>query len=148
MSFETTAAIARAENFWIQVEYVVENRGHGRPGNQIDLARGSRVFFGFSGRRVPRNTALGDVSIRFARHRSLTHMRFGNNYMDKLNLPIPGEGGPPDYSHTVLLFTRQSDGGFRMRVGTPDEARAWRRRSRSQETLFRMRGGREYGVFS
>ena len=46
------------------------------------------------------------------------------------------------------LFTRQNDGSYRMRVGMPTEARTWRRRSQAQGTLFRMRGGQEFGVFS
>src|SRR5207245_1031830 len=82
MTFDRTVALASADYFWVDVAYVVENRGRGRPGNQIDLARGSRVFFGFSGEKVPRNTLLGDAVIRYGTHISTTHMRYGNNQMD------------------------------------------------------------------
>ena len=41
------AALARASGLWVQVDYVVPNRGPNEEGNQIDLKRGTRVFFGF-----------------------------------------------------------------------------------------------------
>jgi hypothetical protein len=75
-------------------------------------------------------------------------MRFGNNYMDKLNLPIPTDEGPEEYEGTTLLFERRADGAFNMLVGTSADVRGWKRRSRRQGTLYQMRSGREYGVFS
>jgi len=59
------AAIAAASNYWIEIRYVVENLGKGLPGNQIDLQRGSRVFFGFDIGMVPRNTIFGKRIIRY-----------------------------------------------------------------------------------
>ena len=41
------AALAAAAHLWVEVEYVVPNRGKHEEGNQIDMQRGTRVFFGF-----------------------------------------------------------------------------------------------------
>jgi hypothetical protein len=141
-------AMSAASNFWIEVRYVVENRGRGRAGNQIDLQRGSRVFFGISPREVRRNTVIGNVPIRFGGEVVNCHLRFGNNYMDKLNLPIPGAPGPVSYENTVLLFTRNSDQTFTLSLGTPVQIAEWKQKSNQQGTLYRMQSGREYGVFS
>ena len=143
----TSAEVARANALWIEVQYVVENLGRGMPGNQIDMQRGSRVFFGFSAQAVPRNTQFGDVRIDHRGHVSTHHMRFANNYMDRLNLPIPGAGGPPTYRDSMLLFTRRPNGAFNLEVGSASQIRAWKTRSRRQGTLFAMRGGRQWGVF-
>ncbi len=149
LPLNVSAQVASAKALWIEVRYVVPNRGAGVPGNQIDLQRGMRVFFGFSALVVPRNTMLGDVIINHRGHISTHHMRFGNNYMDKLNLPIPGAGGPPAYSNTTLLFERQPDGSFRLQVGSAAQVKAWKAASRRQGTSFTMQGGgRQWGVFS
>lgn len=148
MTFDRTATLATAQKLWVDVGYVVPNLGRGRPGNQIDLARGTRVFFGFSGTRVPLNTLLGDVVIIYGAHVSTTHMRFGNNSMDKLNLPIPGQEGPPDYAHTTLLFERLAHRRFRLSVGSRAQTSQWKRDSGRQGTRFKMASGREYGVCS
>lgn len=148
LPLDVSAQVASAGSLWVEIRYVVENRGRGVPGNQIDLQRGTRVFFGFSARSVPRNTLLGDVVIRHRGHVSTHHMRFGNNYMDKLNLPIPGAGGPADYRNTTLLFERRPDGTYELHLGSAGQIRTWKARSRRQGTLFAMQGGREWGVFS
>jgi hypothetical protein len=74
-------------------------------------------------------------------------MRFGNNLMDKLDLPLPDEEGPSTYRNTVLLFERLRPGEFQLRVGTPREISRWRSASRRAGTGYSMRGGRQYGVF-
>jgi hypothetical protein len=48
----------------------------------------------------------------------------------------------------TLLFERQPNGSFRMTVGTPAQARAWKQRSQQRGTFFVMQSGREWGVFS
>jgi HKD family nuclease len=141
-------SMATAANFWVDVKYVVENLGRGVPGNQIDLQRGSRVFFGFGVGQVRRNTILGNVKIRYKRRLSNCHMRFGNNYMDKLNLPIPVTEGPRSYDNETLLFHRLADGSFELHVGTKNDIKLWKKVSRSQGTFFKMQSGRPYGVFS
>jgi hypothetical protein len=141
-------AMSAASNFWVEIRYVVENRGPGRPGNQIDLQRGSRAFFGFSPREVRRNTVIGTVPIRFGGEVVNCHLRFGNNYMDKLNLPIPGAPGPVSYEDNVLLFARNRDQTFSLVLGTPEQIDEWKQQSSQQGTLYRMQSGREYGVFT
>ena len=68
--------------------------------------------------------------------------------MDKLNLPIPGVDGPARYDHSTLLFTRRPDAAFDLAVGTPAQVNLWKAISREQGTLYPMRSGREFGVFS
>jgi HKD family nuclease len=144
---QEAVAFASMSNFWIEVRYVVPNRGPGNEGNQIDMKRGSRVFFGFGDRSVPRNTVIGDVNIRYNDHASVRSLRFGNNSMDKLTLPIPGAEGPESYSNATVLFTREGNDTFRMLIGTPREIAAWRRRSQKNGTLFSLSGGRAFGLF-
>ncbi len=146
-TFDRIAALATATHLWVNAGYVVRNLGGGRPGNQIDLARGTRAFFGFSGRRVERNTMLGPVRVRYGTKVTSTNMRFANNSMDRLNLPIPGESGPDAYEDEWLGFERRSDGTFEMTVLDRRGLADARRRSRVQGTLFKMRSGREYGVY-
>lgn len=141
------AALAAADHFWIDIEYVVPNRGKHDEGNQIDMQRGSRVFFGFGDRTYQKNSPIGTVRISFGAHSASRNLRFGNNSMDKLDLPIPGVEGPPSYSGETLLFTRESSGSFRLVVGTAAEITSWKARSRAAGTLFTMRSGREFGVF-
>ncbi len=142
------AVLATAKNLWADVDYVVPNRGRGRPGNQIDLPRGSRVFFGFDAKRVPKNTVLGAVALRHSGGQSTCHMRFGDNSMDKLNLPVPEDLGLPAYEHNSLLFTREANGTYSMVVQRSSRRAGWRAKSIEQGTLLQMRGGRQYGVFS
>src|SRR5205807_1645751 len=116
-------------------------------GNQIDMQRGSRVFFGFGDKTLPKNTAIGTVQIVYDKHSAFRNLRFGNNSMDKLDLPIPGVEGPPSYREQTLLFTRESPGTFRLTVGTPIDIAKWKVKSNAAGTLFTMRSGRKFGVF-
>lgn len=142
-----SASLAAASNFWIDIEYVVPNRGKNEEGNQIDMQRGSRVFFGFGDHRLPRNSPIGSVQIMYEGHSAPRNLRFGNNQMDKLDLPIPGSEGPPSYSHQTLLFTLEAPGRYRLSVGSPATIADWKRRSELAGTRFSMQGGREFGVF-
>jgi HKD family nuclease len=148
LDFKKAIALRTAKNLWVNVTYVTPNRGKGVPGNQIDLSRGTRVYFGFTAQKVKRNESLGDATIRYDDSTIVCHMRFGNNYMDKLNLPIPGEAGPETYENKTLLFEKQLDGTFKLRIGTRSDVRNWKKFSRRQGTLYGMRSGREYGIFS
>lgn len=140
-------SLASADAFWVKVtNKVVENRGKGKPGNQIDLHPGSRVFFGFGVSEVPRNTAFGQARIRFEGATDSFTVRFGNNYMDKINLPLLEN--PRTYAAKTLLFTRTADGVYDLTIGDSRLARSWREKSRSQGTIYRMQSGRPYGVFS
>ncbi len=142
-----SAALAAADHFWIHIEYVVGNRGRNEEGNQIDMQRGSRVFFGFGDKALPKNSPIGSVRILYETHSASRNLRFGNNSMDKLDLPIPGTEGPASYSNETLLFTRETSTSYRLSVGAPAEIRAWKARSRALGTSFSMRSGREFGVF-
>jgi hypothetical protein len=141
-------ALAAAPNLWIDVKKVVRNRGKKMEGNQIDLQRGTRVFFGYGDGRLPKNSHIGTVIIQYDAHAATRNLRFGDNSMDKLDLPIPGREGPATYTNQTLLFTRISPNVYRLQVGNAAEIAEWKAASQRQMTLFRMKGGREYGVFS
>lgn len=140
-------ALAAAEHFWIEIEYVVPNRGRREEGNQIDMPRGSRVFFGFGDKALPKNSPIGSIRILYGEHSAYRNLRFGNNSMDKLDLPIPGVEGPPSYRDQTLLFTRETPSTFRLTIGTLAEQETWKARSRAIGSLYAMRSGREFGVF-
>ena len=140
-------ALKTSTHFWIDVRYVVPNLGKGKPGNQIDMQRGSRTFFGFSPEIIKRNASLGDIAIQYDDKTATCHMRFGNNYMDKLNLPIPGEDGPATYQNKTILFEKQKSGSFLLSVGSKSDIAYWKKLSQRRRTLYKMQGGREYGVF-
>lgn len=142
------AALAAARHLWVDNEYVVPNRGRREEGNQVDLQRGTRVFFGFGDARLTPNSPIGSIRIEYEGHAAVRNLRFGNNKMDKLDLPIPVHEGPASYKHQTLLFTRKSKGVFRLQIGSSTDIANWKDRSRAQETLFQMRSGREFGVFS
>lgn len=140
------AALRGAGGLWVEVARVVANRGPGLPGNQIDLAHGTRTFFGLDPKRVSPNSPLGTIQIKYGPRESTRNMRFGNNSMDKLDLPIPGVDGPPTYERSVLMFEREGERTFRLHVGTTAEARRWKRMSVATGLLVRMIGGREWGT--
>jgi HKD family nuclease len=142
------AALAAVPHLWVDVEYVVANRGRRVEGNQIDLQRGTRVFFGFGDARLSPNSPIGSVRIEYKGHTAVRNLRFGHNKMDKLDLPIPVQEGPATYKRQTLLFTRKSDGVFQLQVGSPSDIANWKAKSSAQDTLFKMKGGREFGVFS
>jgi len=139
--------LATADSFWVKVtNKVVPNLGKGKPGNQIDLQRGSRVFFGFGVGEVPPNTVFGSVPIRFEGVTSNRSVRFGNNYMDKINLPVLQP--PRSYAAKALLFKKKGGGVFDLRIGNLRQEKRWRKMSEEQGMLFQMQSGRPYGVFS
>lgn len=137
-----------AKYFWIQTYELYHNRGALLPGNQVDLRRGSRVFFGFSHEKVPRNTVLGYVMIRYKKESPCRRsIRFANNSMDKINLPIPGDEGPPTYDNSVILFERIDEGEYRIELGTPITIARWKASSEKRSLLYSLSGGREFGLF-
>jgi len=141
------AQLAVAKAIWFQTETLYHNRGAGKPGNQLDTPRGTRVFFGFPAASVPRNTVLGHVMMRASGSTPVERsVRFGNNFMDKVNLPIPGRNGPVTYDNSYVIFERQGPGRFD--VITTDRAGLRRRARRANRTVqYEMAGGREYGLF-
>lgn len=137
-----------ARCFWIETHELYKNRGAGRPGNQVDARRGSRVYFGFSPRQVPRNTVFGEVFIQYGNKTPVNRsVRFGNNSMDKINLPIPGRDGPESYDNTVLHFERVGNGVFRLTLGSAVKARKWRKMSNAQGMMGEL-NDRKFGFYS
>lgn len=149
VSGATGARLAVAKAFWIEAS-ISPNRGR-LPGNQLDMQRGARVFFGFSPSTVPRNHIFGDILIRFGAGAYQPHsVRYGNNQMDKVNLPLPGQDGPATYAGGILLFQRDSStstGVSRFTLNLVSR-RALNNLSRSAAGTFEtaMLGGRRWGV--
>ena len=143
-------AWAGARCLWVQTHELYKNFGPRRPGNQLDLRRGTRVYFGFSADNVPRNTVLGYVRLQFeAMPESIRSVRFGNNQMDKVNLPIPGQEGPNSYDNTVVHFERIGPERFRVRLAQGRGLARWRRLSQQQGMRYAFAaGGREFGFYN
>lgn len=143
--------LVSARALWVEVGTLYKNRGPDKPGNQVDLQRGSRVFFGFSPKPVPRNTVLGQILLRSEGYNEVRcSVRYGNNQMDKVNLPVPGTDGPSSYDNSILLFERTGLGArglrsFRVLVGNEAELKRWKKKSASATDLT-MRSGRRYGL--
>lgn len=135
-------------NLWIEAGNITKNRGPNLPGNQLMMKRLSRVFFGFRPTPVPENTALGNVQIGFGGTPPTPFsLTYSDNKMDKLVLPIPGNGGPVAYDNEYLLFQRVKPGVFQLQLGTRTMKAQWLKRSKSIEGAFKMSSGREWGVF-
>lgn len=117
------ALLAAARALYIEAGSLSQNLGRGLPGNQLDTRRGTRVFFGFPADTVIKNTVLGQIEVRFETGSyQRFSVRFGDNMMDKVNLPIPGSQGPESYDGKTLLFARDelaSDGTPRFTLSTP-----------------------------
>ncbi len=147
--------VRAARQLWIQAGNLHENRQQGLPGNQLMLSRMMRVFFGFRPRTLPTDSLIGKLDIRYGNFvRRDASLRFSNNSMDVLTLPIPGDGGPPAYDGEVLLFKEiKLDGrrAFELSIGSTSQATRWRNKSIQAEAHVVMQGGqgmrREWGVF-
>lgn len=144
------AKYATARFFWIETRDLYQNRGHGNPGNQLDTPRGTRCYFGAPPTSVPRNSPLAEVWMKFASHNYVDrHLRYGNNQMDKVDLPIPGASGPPRYDHQFLRFERVRRGRFVITLGSRSDVRRWRAKSQALGLYATMGNrGREYGFYS
>ena len=134
------------KHFWIH-GLTNPNRG-GRPGNQLVMKRNSRVFFGFQAQEREPNTLIGHVGIRYGgRERPKCSLRFSDNRMDILTLPIPGNGGPECYDDEMLRFRRIGLQRFELVVGSTEAAREWQQASKEIGGSFRLKGGRSWGVY-
>jgi hypothetical protein len=140
---------ATSRCFWIETHELYKNLGATRPGNQVDCRRGTRIFFGFSPIEVPKNTVLGEITVQYEDKKPVGRsIRYGNNQMDKVNLPIPNEEGPPSYDFSVLHFERIGAKRFKLRLARGDEKEQWRRKSKEQGMYYTFVGEREYGFYS
>jgi hypothetical protein len=143
--------LSMATAYWIEAGKLSRNRGRLVPGNQLDAPRGARVFFGFTAASVSRNHIFGDIQLRFSSSvYGLYSVRFGNNQMDKINLPIPGSAGPDSYDGKILVFTREPKWGigperFTLNV-ISRAALSVRQRSAATSWEGRMNSGRSWGL--
>lgn len=124
----TLLALRGARYLWTQTLTIVRNRGRGNHGNQVDLKRGARVFFDPSARlNVQKNQPLGDFIIELDGHVGPPcSMRFGDNGMDKMNLPLPETKSSQDgYEHADLVWERIGPKRFRLIVSR--NSKRWRK---------------------
>lgn len=151
-SSEDLVKLRVCRNLWIEAGNLHKNRGPGLPGNQLMLRRLSRVFFGFYADDVHTDTFIGYVPIQYGTTTSTNRtLRFSNNSMDVLELPIPGKGSPDAYDQETLCFERTVRGPsrvFNLTIGSPLDTRRWQRASDAIGGSFSMAGsGRKFGVF-
>ena len=143
--------MTNAKALWVSTDELYHNRGKAKPGNQLDLPRGTRVFFGFDSAKVDKNHIFGNVSIAIDGFSDVERsVRFGNNEMDKVNLPIPEQIGLDDYDHSFLIFERIgcSEGGlsrFSLMVTNRSGLQKIIRMA-SNDVKLTMASGREYGL--
>lgn len=140
----------KAKCFWIETGNLYKNRGKYAPGNQLDTRRGTRVYFGFPYRDVPRDTKLGRVTLKYGR-KPAQHdrsIRFGNNSMDKIYLPVPATFGPSKYDNSVVHFRRVGPAEFSISLGTRRTATSWRKKSQRQGLGYRLGRKRRFGFYS
>lgn len=140
-----------AQHLWIEARNVTQNRGRGVPGNQIEMRAMTRVFFGVSTTTVPRDTHLGELAIRYDGHTSWDRtLRYSNNAMDVLTVPVPGSPtGPPEYDNQTLVFSKVSDGGsllYELMIASARDRGALVQRSKEVGGHFVMSSGRQFGV--
>jgi len=137
------------DNFWIQAGALGGNLGPDKPGNQLDMTRYTRVFFGYPALDVKRNKIIGHVTLIWDGQDYFERtLKFGNNEMDKLNVPPSGDHGPLFYKNKTLLFTRNVDGSFLFTVVKNADCAKWRRLSKQLNAHYTMQPrGREWGLF-
>lgn len=153
LSPEDLVTLRSFDRMWIDTGSMYGNLGQGRSGNQLDLKRYTRVFFGFPASDLPANSPIGAVTILVgAGVHSDRHLRYGDNQMDKLDLPVPASAAV-DYRNQTLLLTRTAGplgrACFRLEIAGHGDRSLWRSRSVGLSALFRFGGSsvREFGVF-
>lgn len=152
MSVEQLVALASGQVLWIETGNVSKNRGPSRPGNQIMMKALTRVFFGELSGEVSVNTTFRPVAFVHASTGELHTgtLRYGDNGMDILTVPVPGAPWPHSYDNVTLQFAKRPAGAdllFEMKALTPTQARDVQRRSADGGTSWAMQsGGRKWGV--
>lgn len=134
------------QRLWIEAGNVTRNRGPGLPGNQLMMKRNSRVFFGFAAKDLPKDSPLGEMTIEWGGrlHPGRT-LRFSNNAMDVLTLPVPEDG--ESYDQQTLHFEQVGVRAFKLTTGSRTEAGRWKRRSQAVDGVLPMKGKRQWGVY-
>lgn len=149
---EDLVRLRSAQHLWIEAGNVTQNRGRGVPGNQIMMRAMTRVFFGIGAVAVPRDTHLGDLAIRYDGHISWDRtLRYSNNAMDVLTLPVPEfPAGPPKYDDRTLVLSKASYRGamiYELTIVSDNQRAALVRRSKKVGGHFIMSSGRQFGVY-
>ena len=135
------------DNFWIEAGGLGYNLGAGIPINQLDMTRYTRVFFGAPASDIPANEMIDQITLISDRVRYTNRtLKFGDNGMDKLNVPPVGGRGPLFYQNKTLMFSRRPDGAFNFRVGDGADRAEWRRKSERINAFYHV-GPREWGLF-
>lgn len=136
------------DNFWIDAGPLGANLGHGIPGNQLDMKRFTRAFFGARVEDVKANTEIDKITLIWGKQiNEARTLRFGDNGMDKLNVPPAGRRGVLFYRGKTLLFSRRADGAFSFEVGDAKMRAKWMKRSRKQGVVHRLSSQRQWGLF-
>lgn len=135
-------------HLWIEAGNITRNRGPNRPGNQLMMKRNSRVFFGFEAADLDRDTLVGHAAIQFGDNAPKPcPLRFSNNSMDVLTLPVPGSEGPIEYDNQTLHFEQKGVRAFRLTIDSPSEAKRWRQLSFNIRGRHTMKSGRQWGIY-
>ncbi|UOQ61184.1 hypothetical protein MUN76_04230 [Leucobacter rhizosphaerae] len=150
ISGDLSVQLAAAKELWIHASSMIRNRGD-LPGSQINTPRGTRVFFGFPSEKRSRNTTLGSINLRVTGHAYHDRtLRFGDNGMDVINLPIPEQNGVETYLGTFLLFSRDSpedeNPPYYTLTVTDAAGIDAKKASAANSVDLTMNGGREYGL--
>ncbi len=130
---------SRYRSMWIQAGTMTSGGSH----NQLELPRGTNLFFGFNYDTYgPEHITIGQPILmakgRVWSDRQLSwHAGGGQNAMERLNLPTQAQGGY-QYADTAILFRRTST-GFELTVAPwgSSRANAWLNASAGSGTLFR-----------
>jgi HKD family nuclease len=142
-----SGASAKPSLFWIDVGYVTKNRGEYKPGNQFDLPKGSHLFLGIKKALNPkRNSVLGDLKLRTPNGAVVERaLRYGNNEMEKLTLPIPESHGYQCYDGKILTF-RKVGGAIILEAFEHDDF--FQSYGKHISSCGEMKSGRKYGTIS
>lgn len=136
---------AESSHFWIEAGYVTQNRGPQRPGNQIDFPKGMNRYFGFDAPHdQPKNSVIGQVTmITAVGDPTVRNLRFGNNSMEKISLPIPEDHGFENYDGKILVFEKQGAEFVLHALEADDFDAAFGSRIAN---VHSMASGRQYGI--
>lgn len=148
---EDLVRLRSAQHFWIEAGNVTQNRGPGNPGNQIMMRAMTRAFFGVPATNVPRDTHLATLAIEYMGHISWDRtLRYSNNSMDVLTVPVPGSPtGPSKYDNQTLVFRKAAHDGaliYELTIASPAKQASLVRRSDRVGGRFAMSSGRQFGI--
>ncbi|HET6250159.1 MAG TPA: phospholipase D family protein [Tepidisphaeraceae bacterium] len=136
------------KNLWIDAGALGANLGAGFPGNQLDMKRFTRAFFGAPIDDLKPQTEIDHLTLVWdgIAYPGRT-LAFGNNRMDKLNVPPAGDRGRDFYRDKALLFTRRDDDAYDYQVDDKRQRRLWRGTSHRTGVVHRLSRTREWGLF-